>query len=206
MLRELANNWWALLVRGVLGILFGVVALTLPEATLTALVVAWGFYALVSGIFAIVAAVSGAPTGPRWVLALEGAIGIAASAVTFLQPRLTAAILLFLIAFWAVIGGALLVAAAIRLRKEITGEFWLGLAGLISVAFGVLLFAQPSAGAMAVVWLIGMHAIAFGIFWCALAMRLHSVKKRRTQEELELRVTRLGIAAAEHDRTGGKPA
>src|SRR5688572_27242473 len=144
MLRELANNWWALLVRGVLGILFGVVALTLPEATITALVVAWGFYALVSGIFAVVAAVSGAPTGPRWVLALEGAVGIAAAAVTFLQPRLTAAILLFLIAAWALVGGALLVVAAFRLRKEITNEFWLGLAGLISMAFGILLFAQPS--------------------------------------------------------------
>ncbi len=206
MLRELANNWWALLVRGVLGILFGVVALTQPEATLSALVVAWGFYALISGIVAVVAAVSGAPTGPRWVLALEGAIGIAAAAVTFLQPRLTAAILLFLIASWAVVGGALLVAAAFRLRKEISGEYWLGLTGLISVAFGALLFAQPNAGAMAVVWLIGVYAITFGILWCAFALRMHSVKKRQTQEEIELRVTRLAIAAAEHDRAGGKPA
>ena len=206
MLRELAHNWWALLVRGVLAILFGVTALTLPEATLSALVVAWGFYALVSGMFAVVAAVSGAPTGRRWVLALEGAIGIAAAAVTFVQPRLTATILLFLVALWALIGGALLFVAAIRLRKEITGEFWLGLAGVISVAFGVLLFAQPSAGAMAVVWLIGMHAIVFGVIWCALAVRLHSINKRREQEELELRATRLGLAAAEHDRQDGKPA
>ena len=112
-------------------------ALTLPEATLSALVFAWGMYALVSGIFAVVAAVSGAPTGRRWVLALEGAIGIAAAGVTFLQPRLTATILLFLVALWALIGGALLFVAAIRLRKEITGEFWLGLAGVITVAFGV---------------------------------------------------------------------
>lgn len=206
MLRELANNWWALLVRGVLAILFGVVALTLPEATLSALVFAWGMYALVSGIFAVVAAVSGAPTGRRWVLAVEGAIGIAAAGVTFLQPRLTATILLFLVALWALIGGALLFVAAFRLRKEITGEFWLGLAGVISVAFGVLLFAQPSAGAMAVVWLIGMHAIVFGVIWCALSIRLHSIKKRRDQEELELRATRLGLAAAEHDRHDGKPA
>jgi uncharacterized membrane protein HdeD (DUF308 family) len=206
MLRELANNWWALLVRGVLAILFGGVALTLPEATLAALVVAWGFYALVSGIFAVVAAVSGAPTGRRWVLAVEGSIGIAAAGVTFLQPRLTAAILLFLVASWALVGGAFLFAAGIRLRKEITGEFWLGLAGIISVAFGVLLFAQPTAGARAVIWFIGMHAIAFGIIWCALAIRLHSIKKRRDQEEIELRATRLAIAAAEHDRTGGKPA
>ena len=127
MLRELANNWWALLVRGVLGVLFGVFALTLPEQTITALVVAWGFYALVSGNLAIVAAVSGAPTGPRWMLALEGAVGIAAAAVTFLQPRITALVLLFLIAAWALVGGALLVAAAIRLRKEIatsSGSGW----------------------------------------------------------------------------------
>jgi uncharacterized membrane protein HdeD (DUF308 family) len=206
MLRELANNWWALLVRGVLGILFGVVALTMPEATLTALVIAWGFYALVSGMFAIVAAVSGAPAGPRWVLVLEGAIGIAAAAVTFFQPRLTGAVLLFLIAAWALIGGVLLVAAAFRLRREITGEIWLGLAGLVSVAFGVFLFAQPGAGAMTVVWLIGLHAIVFGILWCALAARLHGIKKRQTQEEIERRVTRLGIEAAEHDRAGGKLA
>ncbi len=209
MLRELANNWWALLVRGVLGVLFGVFALTLPEQTITALVVAWGFYALVSGILAIVAAVSGAPTGPRWMLALEGAVGIAAAAVTFLQPRITAMVLLFLIAAWALVGGALLVAAAIRLRREIAHEFWLGLSGLISMAFGIMLFAQPSAGAMAVVWLIGMYAIVFGALWCAFAMRLHGIKKRVTQEELELRATRLGMAAAEHDHhdhTSGKPA
>ncbi len=209
MLRELANNWWAMLGRGVVAILFGVIALTLPEATLTTLVVLWGFYALISGIIAIVAAVSGAPTGPRWSLALEGAVALAAAAVTFLQPHLTALVLLFLVAAWALIGGVLLLVAAIRLRKEIANEFWLGLTGLVSMAFGIMLFAQPRAGAMAVVWLIGMYSIVFGALWCAFAMRLHGIKKRNTKEELELRATRLGIAAAEHDHhdhTSGKPA
>jgi uncharacterized membrane protein HdeD (DUF308 family) len=178
MLRLMAKNWWAVVLRGVFAILFGALAWTWPGVTLGALVLLWGAYAFADGILAIVSAFSGASGQPWWVLALEGVVGLGAAAVAVFYPGLTAMALLYLIAAWAIVTGVFEIVAAIRLRKEIEGEFWLGLAGLASVAFGVMLFLQPGAGALAVVWIIGAYAIVFGVFLVALGFRLRGLKDK----------------------------
>ena len=176
MLSLIARNWWVVVLRGVFAVLFGVIAWTWPGVTMGALVLMWGAYCFADGVLAIVSAVSGAGGRPWWVLALEGAIGLGAAAVAFLYPGLTAITLVYLIAAWAIATGIMEIAAAIRLRAEIKGEFWLALAGLASVAFGVLLLARPGVGVLAVVWMIGAYAFVFGVMLIALGFRLRRLK------------------------------
>ena len=180
MMGVLARNWWALALRGLLAIVFGLVAFALPGPTLAALVILFGAYALVDGIFALVAAVRAAEAHERWWLfVLEGIAGIAAGLITFAWPGITALVLLYLIAWWAIITGIFEIAAAIRLRKEITGEFWLALGGAASVIFGLILLFRPGVGALAVIWLIGTYALVFGLLLVMLGFRLrgHSGQK-----------------------------
>jgi uncharacterized membrane protein HdeD (DUF308 family) len=178
MLWLMAKNWWAVVLRGICAILFGALAWVWPGVTLGALVILWGAYAFTDGILAIASAFSGASGKPWWVLALEGVIGLGVAAMAFFYPGLTAIGLLYLIAIWAIATGIIELALAIRLRKEIEGEFWLALAGLASVAFGVMLIVQPGVGALAVIWIIGSYAILFGVLLVALGLRLKSVKDR----------------------------
>ena len=169
----LARNWWALALRGLFAVLFGLVALALPGIALGALVLLFGAYALVDGVFAIIAAVRAAETHARWgSLAIEGIAGIIAGIVAFAVPGLTAIVLLYVIAFWAIVTGVFELTTAIRLRKEIKGEWTLALAGVASVVFGILLLLFPGAGALAVVWLIGAYALIFGGLLLVLAFRL----------------------------------
>ncbi len=169
----LARNWWALALRGLFAVLFGLIALAWPGIALGALVLLFGAYALVDGIFAIIAAVRAAETHARWgALAIEGIAGIVAGIVAFAVPGLTAIVLLYVIAFWALVTGVFELTTAIRLRKEIKGEWTLGLAGVASVVFGILLLLFPGAGALAVVWLIGAYALIFGGLLLMLAIRL----------------------------------
>jgi uncharacterized membrane protein HdeD (DUF308 family) len=178
MITAVARNWWVFLVRGLAAILFGILAFIWPGITLFVLVLFWGAYALVDGIFALIAAFSGQAAQQRWwVLLLEGLLGIAAGIITFLWPGMTAIALLYLIAAWAIVGGVLEIAAAIRLRQEIEGEWLLALSGVASIIFGVLMVIWPGAGALAVVWLIAGYAIVFGVLMIALAFRLRSWSK-----------------------------
>jgi uncharacterized membrane protein HdeD (DUF308 family) len=183
MLHVLARNWWAVALRGLFAVLFGLVAFAWPGVTLGALVLLWGAYAFVDGILAIVSAFSGASGQPWWMLALEGIVGLGAAAAAIFYPGVTALVLLYVIAAWAIVTGVFEIAAAIRLRKEIEGELWLALAGLASVAFGVLLVARPGAGAVSVVWIIGAYAFVFGVMLIALGFRLKAHK-----DHLPLRV------------------
>lgn len=178
MLRFIGRNWWLIVLRGVCAILFGVLAFTWPGMTIGALVLLFGGYALVNGILAFVAAFSHSTGTPWWILALEGLVSIAAASVTFLYPGITAVALLVLIAMWAIVTGVFEIGAAIQLRKEIEGEFWLGLAGLASVLFGAVLLARPGIGALAVVWMIGGYSIVFGVMLIALGF---GIKARMTQ-------------------------
>ena len=178
MLHLITRNWWMLVLRGVCAILFGVLAFTRPGLTLGALILLWGIYAFADGIIAFTAAFSGAGIAPWWVLILEGLVGVAAAAAAFLIPGITALVLLYIIAVWAIVKGLFEIAAAIQLRKEIDNEVWLGLAGLASVFFGIVLFARPGVGVLAVVWLIGMYAIAFGVFLVALGFRVRTPTTR----------------------------
>jgi uncharacterized membrane protein HdeD (DUF308 family) len=179
MLDHLARNWWALALRGLVAILFGVLALLWPGLTLLALVFLFGAYVLVDGIVALLSALRAAQRHRRWgMLLLEGLAGIVAGILTFVWPGITTIVLLYLIAAWAVVTGILEVVTAIALREELRGEWLLGLSGVASVVFGILLFAQPGAGAVALVWLIGWYAIIFGILLLAVAFRLRGWARR----------------------------
>src|SRR5215212_2986603 len=177
MVAELARNWWVLAIRGVAAILFGIGAFLWPGLTLAVLVLLFGAYALVDGIFAVIAGITGRAEQKRWwMMILEGLAGIVIGVLTFLWPGITALVLLYFIAAWSIVTGAFEVAAAIRLRKEIEGEWMLALAGIASVIFGILLLVLPGPGALALIWLIGSYAIVFGILMLVLAFRLRSMR------------------------------
>jgi uncharacterized membrane protein HdeD (DUF308 family) len=168
-----ARNWWALVLRGVPGVLFGLITFVAPAAALAALVLLFGAYALVDGIFNIVAALRDA-RGERgwWTLLLSGIAGVLAGLVAFAAPGLTALVLLYVIAVWAVVTGVLEIAAAIRLRRHVTGEWLMALNGALSVVFGALVIIAPMIGALTVVLLIGAYAFVSGLLLIALGVRL----------------------------------
>lgn len=173
----LARNWWKFLLRGAAAMVFGVLAFAWPGATILALVLLWGAYALVDGCFALWAAITGGgSTSPRWWLAIVGVAGIAAGLITFFWPGVTKLALLWVIAAWAIVVGFMQIIGAVRLRKEIDGEWLLALSGLLAIAFGAFIFAQPIVGALGAVWALGLLAIAEGISLVALGFRLRRHK------------------------------
>ena len=177
VLHMLAQNWWMFLLRGIAAIVFGVLAFVWPGITLLTLVFLYGAFALVDGVFSIGAAVMGGKgMGPRWWLALIGLLGIGAGLLTFVWPGITALVLLIFIAVWSILIGVLQIAGAIQLRKEIDNEWFLILSGALSVLVGIFLLAQPGAGALALIWVIGFYAIVVGIIHVALAFRLKKHK------------------------------
>lgn len=174
-MNTLTQNWWMLIVRGVLAIMFGLAAFVWPGITWFSLVILFGAYALVDGVIAVATGLQHVKDTPRWwVFLLEGIVGIGAGITAFLWPGLTAYVLLLLIASWAIITGILEIAAAIRLRREITNEWTLGLGGLLSIGLGVLLFMRPVIGGLALVWTIGAYALLFGVLLIALGFRLRN--------------------------------
>lgn len=185
----LTRNWWIVLLRGVAGVLFGLVTLFAPGISLVALVALFGAYAFVDGVLALVSAVRrrGAHT-PWWALVLHGIVGVAAGVVTFFWPGLTALALLFLIAGWMLATGALSIAAAIRLRKAIEGEWLLALAGVASMAVGLMVALFPGAGALAVVLWIGAYALLLGGLLIALSIRLQKWRRAHAHGERALGV------------------
>jgi len=171
----LSRNWGWIALRGLAAVVFGLLTLFDPRISLTALVLLWGAYAFVDGIFAIVSAVRDRRQEPHWVsLLVTGIAGVVAGLLTFFVPGITALVLLYFIAAWALITGIAEIVAAVRLRKVITGEWMLALAGLLSVIFGVFLFAFPGAGALTVVLWIGAYALVLGIVLLVLAFRLRA--------------------------------
>jgi uncharacterized membrane protein HdeD (DUF308 family) len=178
LLRALGKSWWLFLLRGLAGIAFGILALLWPGVALLTIALIWGAYAFADGVLALITAFSGHAKGtPRWWLVLVGLSGIAAGVVTFLWPGVTVQVMLFLIAFWAIATGAMEVAGAIALRKEIEGEIFLILAGLLSIGFGVAILTWPVAGAISIVWLIAWLAIFGGAAYLALAFRLRKLAR-----------------------------
>jgi uncharacterized membrane protein HdeD (DUF308 family) len=169
-----SGHWWALALRGAIAILFGLAALLRPGIALEALILLFGAYALVDGVFSIVGVFGGTRSGtPRWILLVEGAAGILAGVIAFVFPILTAVVFLYLIAAWAIVTGIAEIATAIRLRQEIRGEWALIVGGVLSVLFGVLLgVVGPFAGLLSLIWLIGAYAIAFGVLLLVTAFRV----------------------------------
>ncbi len=164
MFSLLSRYWWVLVVRGVMAIALGIFAFVWPQETIAALVLVFGAIALVDGAFAVVASISGHSLTPYWwVLLLQGLLGIGVGVLTLFNPAITAAALLIYIAVWAIGMGLLQVIAAVRLRHDITGEWWLALGGVAGVVFGILLMRNPAQGALAVLWLIGTYALIWGV-------------------------------------------
>jgi uncharacterized membrane protein HdeD (DUF308 family) len=169
----LARYWWVPVLRGVFAVLFGLAAFFWPGLTAVVLVSLFGAYALIDGIFAVIAGIRSYGDRERWwATLLEGLAGIVIGVLTFLSPGTTALALLYFIAAWAILTGVFEIFAAIRLRKEIEGEWMLLLAGVASVLFGILLIVQPGSGALAVIWLIGSYALVFGVLLIILGFRM----------------------------------
>lgn len=169
------THWWMLVLRGVLAVIFGIAAVLVPGITLAALVFMFGAYAIVDGGAGLYSAWMSRTTNDRWWLfALEGLAGVIAGVLAFILPGITALLLLYLIAGWSIITGVIEIIAAVQLRKEITNEIWLGLAGVLSIIFGLAIALFPGAGALAIVWVIGLYAITFGVMLILLGFRLRT--------------------------------
>jgi uncharacterized membrane protein HdeD (DUF308 family) len=188
------GTWRGVALRAVIALLFGIVTLVWPELTLWALVALFGAFALVDGVFALVAAFtddrSGARVGfratRRWMI-VEGILGILVGIVTFIWPDVTALALLYLIAAWALVTGSLKVAAGISLREEIEGEWVLVLSGALSIALAIFLVITPGTGALVITWAIGWFAVIVGALLLALALRLRSVERQLDERTRTLR-------------------
>jgi uncharacterized membrane protein HdeD (DUF308 family) len=173
---EIARNWWMVALRGAFAILFGLLTIAWPQLTVVVLVALFGAWALLDGIAAFMAAWRSAEARQTWwPFLVTGVLGVGAAIVTWVWPQITALSLLYVIAVWAIASGALQIAAAIRMRKVITNEFWLALAGIGSVVFGLLVLVFPGAGAIGIAWAIGWYAILFGLLLVMLGFRLRSL-------------------------------
>jgi uncharacterized membrane protein HdeD (DUF308 family) len=178
---QILDRWWLLTLRGVAAILFAIITFVAPLASLFALVLVFGAYALVDGVLHLVLAVRGARRGERWGwFVFAGICGILAGILTFVWPGISALALLRVIAAWAIATGIAAIFAAVRLRKQIRGEWLLAISGMLSVAFGALLVTFPGAGALAVVIWIGAWALVFGVVLVALSLRLRALRSRQT--------------------------
>jgi uncharacterized membrane protein HdeD (DUF308 family) len=175
----LARNWWALAIRGVLGIVFGMIAFLVPAATMLSLVLLFSAYTLVDGVFAIVAAVRAARAHERWgLLVFEGVVNIAVGVLAVLWPALTVVAFVLMVAAWALVTGALMLVAAFRLDIP-HGHWWLVLGGAASVVYGVLLIVAPLIGALVLTWWLGAYAIVFGVSLLILSFKLRSRRGER---------------------------
>jgi len=173
MYEALKSGWRLIVLRGVAAVLFGILAFILPGITLTSLLIIFAVFAVLDGVFALITGIE-APKGAsgRGSLIMRGLIGIAAGVIAFSHPGITAVSLLYLIGAWAIFSGGAEIGAAFLLRNELTNELFLLIAGGLSILFGVLMFKNPGAGALSVVWLIGAYAIAYGILLLMLAFKL----------------------------------
>ena len=175
---ELARWWWTFILRGVLAIAFGVLAFLAPAWGLLILVALFGAWALIDGVTSLWTGIRTRGVDRNWWLEiLEGIVSILAGVIALVLPGFAAEILVYLIAAWAIVTGAFQIWSAIRLREQIRGEFWLGLAGAASILFGIVLFLFPAPGALALVWLIGSGAIAIGAFLLILGWRLRGINE-----------------------------
>ena len=175
----LAQAWWVVGLRGILGIIFGLICLLTPGIAVQVFVILFAAYMLVDGVFAIISGIRAARNGERWgLLLLEGVVDIAAGAVAVLWPAITLVALIWVIAIWAIISGALMLGAAFGLNLD-HGRWWLALGGIASIIFGVLLVIEPFVGAVVLTMWVGAYAIVFGGVLLVLAFQLHS--KREAQ-------------------------
>jgi uncharacterized membrane protein HdeD (DUF308 family) len=175
MVDRFSSVWWILAIRGAAAVVFGILALFWPGITILALVIVFGAYAIVDGVFSLIGAMRGTPGESRPWMVVVGVLGIVAGILTFLWPGITALVLLMLIAAWFVVTGIFEIIAAVRLRAVIRNEWMTAVTGVLSVIFGILLFIWPVRGAVALAWLIGIFAIVYGVALLAAAFRVHAL-------------------------------
>jgi uncharacterized membrane protein HdeD (DUF308 family) len=171
-----SRYWWTIVLRGVVALLFGVMTFAWPGATVAGLVLVFGAYSLVDGIAGVIVGIKNYGEQERWWATLIGGIvSLGAGLVALALPGLTALTLLTVIGFWAIVRGVLDIAAAIRLRPVIDGEWLLALSGALSVVFGLVVVAFPGTGALALAWWIGAYALVLGIILITLGFRLRAL-------------------------------
>jgi uncharacterized membrane protein HdeD (DUF308 family) len=179
----LARVWWAFLLRGILGIAFGVIVLLVPGIGLIAVLALFAAWAIIGGATQLISAWRQRGQPNWWVGILEGLAGIAAGVIAFVWPAITAIALLFLVAAWAIVTGLLQIWMAIRMREQIRGELLLALAGAVSVIFGVvLILGGPTVGILSLLWLVGVFAIAIGATFFLLGLRLRRIFERAKEQ------------------------
>ncbi|CAM3813939.1 HdeD family acid-resistance protein [Nocardiopsis rhodophaea] len=178
MLDNLARHWWVLTVRGVIAVLFGLFAIFWPGLTLLLLAIFFGAYVLVDGIFAGIAGFR-AEAGNRAPFVVAAIAGIGAGLIVLVWPEITIIVMALLFAAWAVITGIFEIVAAVKLRREISGEWLFILAGVLSVVFGVLVAILPYLGAVVIAFIIGVYAVVFGAALIALSLRVRTEGQER---------------------------
>jgi uncharacterized membrane protein HdeD (DUF308 family) len=179
----LAKNWWIILLRGVIAVVFGLMVWLLPEISLLTLVLLFGAFAFSDGLMSVYTAWSGRNShADWWALFLGGSVGICMGVVSFFVPNITALALLFYVAIWAFSSGLLHIVAAIKLHHELQGEWFYILGGLASIVFAVLLVIQPSEGILALLWLLGFYAVTFGGLMIVVAFRMRRIAGLKAQQ------------------------
>ena len=177
MIESLKRHWWVPVLRGIAAIVFGVIAFVYPGITIATLVLFFGAWVLIDGIFRVVGAIGHRVSDPDWGWHIViGIVGIIVGLLTFHAPQITALALIIYIAAWALMVGATEIAFAIKLRREIKGEWFLILMGLASIVFAILLLWNPVAGAAAVIWLIAWYAVVLGVLAIFFGFRLRSLR------------------------------
>lgn len=170
---NLTKNWWLLVLRGILAIVFGIIAFLMPGVAWLSLILLFGTYAILDGIFAMMTGLISSKFSPRWwTFLLEGVISVAAGVIALLRPDLAGVVLVLVIAIWAALTGGLEIAAAIRLRREIKNEWLLGFGGFVSIVLGMLLLLQPAAGGLIITLMVAVYALIFGMLLIVLGLRL----------------------------------
>jgi uncharacterized membrane protein HdeD (DUF308 family) len=184
MLTQLVGDWRVIMVRGVAALAFGVLTIIWPGITLWALVVLFGSYVLVDGVFTLLDVARNAPAARthRALRVLDGVVGIGVGVVTFVWPAITALALLFLIAVWGLVAGAVRIWLAVEARDVIPDPWISAFGGVLSIAFAILLLITPGAGALVITWLIGWFAIVFGVVLFAEAWHLRSIQRESGED------------------------
>ena len=171
----LQRNWWIIALRGLFAILFGLIALLTPGIALLALIYVFAAYALVDGGIAVITSLQERDLLYRWGWVLfEGILSILAGLIAFANPTLTALVLLYIVAAWAIVTGVMEIVAAFAIREFVSREWVLAVAGILSIVFGLILFFFPGAGILSILWLVGIYGIVFGILFVVRAFQLRA--------------------------------
>lgn len=182
----LIGNWWTFVLRGIIAILFGLVCVFAPPIALLTLVFLFAFYSYLDGILNIITAFHRTERSqmPGWALLISGVVGLIAGTIALFMPGITALALLYVIAAWALVTGVMSIVSAIRLRRQIAGEWLLALSGVLAIAFGVLVAIFPGAGALAVLIWIGAFTTVYGVLLMVLGFRLRKwIRRARAEAE-----------------------